>query len=83
MNPLILLTVGVFVCVVSITVQVTASPTDCGEIFQSQLTELIATKQTCESAYFKDCCQVGIIIMYVTGYRNNCVIISLMHVNII
>ena len=69
MNPLILLTVGVFVCVVSITVQVTASPTDCGDTFQSQLTELIATKQTCESAYFKDCCQVGIIIMYVTGYR--------------
>ena len=58
MNPLILLTVGVFICVVSITVQVTASPTDCGDTFKSQLTELIATKQTCESAYFKDCGQV-------------------------
>ena len=59
MNPLILLTVGVFICVVSITVQVTASPTDCGDTFQSQLTELIGTKQSCDSAGFYDCCQVG------------------------
>ena len=58
MNSLILLTVGVFICVVSVTVQVTASPTDCGDTFQAQLRELIATKQSCDSAYFKDCCQV-------------------------
>ena len=36
MNPLNVLTVGVFICV-SVTVQVTALPTDCGETFQSQL----------------------------------------------
>ena len=46
MNPLILLTVGVFICVVSITVQVTA---DCGDIFQSH---------SCTCAGFYDCCQV-------------------------
>ena len=49
MNPLILLTVGVFICVVSITVQVTASPTDCGDTFQSH---------SCTCAGFYDCCQV-------------------------
>ena len=58
MNPLILLTVGVFICVVSITVQVTALPTDCGDIFQSQLKYLLAIKQNCVSAGFYDCCQV-------------------------
>ena len=58
MNPLFLLTVGVFICVVSITVQVTASPTDCGDTFQSQLRELIAIKQSCDSTGFYDCCQV-------------------------
>ena len=56
MNPLILLTVGVFICVVS--VQVTASPTDCGDTFQSQLKYLLAIKQNCVSAGFYDCCQV-------------------------
>ena len=47
MNPLILLTVGVFICV-SVTVQVTALPTDHGETFQSQQRD----------DGFYDCCQV-------------------------
>ena len=45
--------------VMSVTVQAMAvSPPDCGEIFQSQLSELLATKKTCDSAGFYDCCQV-------------------------
>ena len=50
--------VSVYICVVSITVQVTASPTDCGDTFQSQLKYLLAIKQNCDSAGFYDCCQV-------------------------
>ena len=52
------LTVGVFICVVSVTVQVTASLTDCGDTFQSQLSDMLAIKQSCDSAGFYDCCQV-------------------------
>ena len=44
--------IGVF-----ITVQAAAVyPQDCGERMQSQLKELLATKQTCDSAFFRDCC---------------------------
>ena len=45
-------------------------PTDCGDTFQSQLTELIATKQSCDSAGFYDCCKVQ---QYNHGYMNECV----------
>jgi hypothetical protein len=31
---------------------------DCGETFQTQLRELLATKHSCPSAAFRDCCQV-------------------------
>ena len=35
-----------------------SSPQKCGQLFQSQLRQLMATKQSCDSAYFYDCCQV-------------------------
>jgi ficolin len=31
---------------------------DCGETFQTQLRELLATKHSCPSAAFRDCCQI-------------------------
>ena len=56
---------NIFICVF-VTVQAAAvSPQDCGERMQSQLRELLATKQTCDSAFFRDCCQVHIQIQQV------------------
>ena len=49
-------------------------PTDCGDTFQSQLTELIATKQSCDSAGFYDCCKVQ---QYNHGYMNECVCVCM------
>ena len=67
----IIIVVSIFICVF-VTVQAAAvSPQDCGERMQSQLRELLATKQTCDAAFFKDCCQVymqiqqEIILLYV------------------
>ena len=43
---------------------VTALGEDCGDVFQSQLQQLLATKYLCNSAAFRDCCQV---IIYYTS----------------
>ena len=51
-------TIFALMCV-SVTVQAAAvSPQDCGEMYQSQLKEFLAS--TCDSAAFHDCCQVYI-----------------------
>ena len=41
---------------------------DCGEIFQSQLRQLVTTKQSCDSASFYDCCQVMYFDSYVAKH---------------
>ena len=46
--------IGVFVTVQAAAVY----PQNCGERMQSQLKELLATKQTCDSGIVHDCCQV-------------------------
>ena len=61
--------VNVFICVF-VTVQAAAvSPQNCGETFESQLRELLATKKTCNSAAFYDCCQVKRIIANIIYYE--------------
>ena len=48
------------VCAVHLlTVQAAAvAEQECGQLFQSQLRQLMATKRSCNSASFYDCCQV-------------------------
>ena len=55
----VLLSLCVVQTVLEVRVQAAAViPQDCGETFQSQLQQLLATKQSCDSAAFYDCCQV-------------------------
>ena len=55
-----MLSIPLAVCAVQILlVQTAAVPVqDCGETFQSQLSQLMAIKQSCDSAALYDCCQV-------------------------
>ena len=51
--------VGVILFALSLRVQSAAVHVqDCGETFQSQLKQLLTTKESCDSAAFYDCCQV-------------------------
>ena len=48
----------ILVCI-STTVDSAAVPNqDCGELFQSKLSELLAIKQSCNSTFYRSCCQV-------------------------
>ena len=56
----LILVVAISITVMSVTVQSAAVTTqDCGDVFQSKLTELLLLKETCDSALYKDCCQVS------------------------
>ena len=55
----VLLSLCVVQAVLEVRVQAAAVVSqDCGETFQTQLQQLLATKQSCYSAAFYDCCQV-------------------------
>ena len=55
----VLLSLCVVQAVLEVRVQAAAvAPRDCGETFQTQLQQLLTTKQSCDSAAFYDCCQV-------------------------
>ena len=41
------------------------SPVDCGERYQNLLGDLVKLKKTCDTAKFRDCCQV---------YRSNIIV---------
>ena len=53
----------VSICICAfVTVQTAAvSPQDCEHTFQSQLKELLATRQKCGSGSINDCCQVNYV----------------------
>ena len=56
MKALVTLTVSIALLVLAQTAAVTQS--DCRQTFQSQTSQLLATKQSCGSAAPYDCCQV-------------------------
>ena len=46
---------------------VEGTPVDCGEIYQKLLGDVVTMKKSCDTAKFKDCCQVDIIIVYIAN----------------
>ena len=71
----VLLSLCVVQAVLEIRVQAAAIvPQDCGETFQTQLQQLLATKQSCDSAAFYDCCQV--MCMHRDGYHYSWIIVA-------